>query len=198
MNIIAVWWKSEKYSIDYPKVLAHSLKEQDLDLVVLTNSQEDLDCRAEYLRRAERFKGWWAVAELFSPEFTHLRPCLYLDLDTYVLGDLGPLLNLDPARFWCLSDFNRPQVAEAGHMVIPKRTEAIWHACRRSDHRIPGAVIGPFAQARIQDAVPGILSYKRHKLQDQKPDCLTVSFHGKPKPHETTGWAKEYWDARLT
>ena len=49
-------------------------------------------------------KAWWYKLQMFDPAHFSGR-LIYLDLDVIVTGDLGWMLELDPAYFWTLRDF---------------------------------------------------------------------------------------------
>jgi len=138
---------------------------------------------------------WWCLMEWFAPWNQELRPCLWLDLDTYVF-DLDPFYDLDTTKFWMIRDFNTPTRPECGVMLLPKDTDRIWEAFSRLKYgnRAPvGPFLEDFCKHYLQDAVSGIYSYKNHAKTEKPPDSRIICFHGQPKPPETTGWAKQWW-----
>ena len=143
------------------------------------------------------FTGWNSKIELFAPWNEDLRPCLFLDLDTYVLKSLAPFATLDHTRFWMINNFNQPQDAESGVMLIPKNVEAIWGDRERLRKlRTDGEFFRAFKHARL-NILPGIYSYKLHAKEQPPDNAMLICFHGKPKPPETTGWAKAFWDLHV-
>lgn len=166
------------------------------DCVVLT----DQFYPRKRVRLTEGWPGWWSKMELFGPRFEKHRPCLFLDLDTYVLGDISDLLEFESDDLWLLRDFNVPAKGQSAVMLIPKDTREIYEVFQRSAepymklYRAGGdqEYLNLFPMKFLQDRFEGIRSYKRHKLQDA-PEGRIVCFHGHPKPHETEGWAKDVW-----
>jgi len=146
--------------------------------------------------------GWWAKMELFAPWNEHLRPFLFLDLDTYVVGDISEIRSDPGDRLLMLRDFNRTERPASGVMVVPKDTGHIWDAWQKNpDTSIQGGdqtFIGRFCDGFLQDMFPNqIYSYKLH-CRD-RPKGSIVCFHGKPKPHElgpSDGWAYRFWTER--
>lgn len=144
------------------------------------------------------FTGWWAKMEVFAPENRCLRPCLFFDLDTYVLGDLSPFHSLDLRQFWLIDDFNRPDLGESGLFIAPRDglSHEIWRQADASMIGEDGAFLRTFPHRRLNTEISGIMSYKNH-CRDGPGDSRIVCFHGKPKPHDTKGWAKDFWNSHI-
>lgn len=138
------------------------------------------------------WKGWGAKIELFSPGFVY-RPCLYLDLDTYLLGDIRRFLE-EPDKLMLIRDFNKPRRGNSGVMQIPRNVDKIWDIVKTYDGRSPdGNLLNTCPHGYLQDKYPNqIVSYKADKCTD-KPEVPIMCFHGKPKPHTSEGWAREEW-----
>lgn len=206
MNIITVWWTANDggpgqylYSKAYPDSLRHQLAERGYDLTILTDTEygRPLICPT-------RYRGWWAKLEVFRPENRDLRPCLCIDLDTFVLGDINPILDLDPERLWMLRNFFRPdldRLADSGLFIAPKYgvSDDIWRRAEGlcSFQRGDGDFLRQFRHSFIQDFVDGILSYKADHLQESPKKARIVCFHGRPRPEHTEGWAKEFWESHV-
>jgi hypothetical protein len=173
----------------FPRSYINLLRAMVPDIIIL----------GEDRARLCNYQGWWGKLELFAPWHASLRPCLWLDLDTYVLGDITPLRELSD-ELWLLDDFNIPSRGESGIMVVPTACEAIWAgaAAAITAHRGDGPYLATFAHKRLQSAVDGIKSYKTDQLYAAPGNARIVCFHGKPRPHECDGWAKEFFDARTT
>lgn len=183
MNVVTVWWQSDKY----PRAYVDALKSQIPDLKVLTNG--------DGLYEPGRYRHWWSKLEIFRPENRHLRPCLVVDLDTFVF-DLEPILNLDPERLWLIREFmGSKRRGESGLFIAPKDADAIWSAAEglRDFSGGDGAFLRQFPHSFIPDEVDGIYSYKVHCRESCPDDARVVCFHGAPKPHEVDGWAGRYW-----
>lgn len=170
-----------KYGPEY----TFALKKQ----VPITVLGDDLPLRTD-------FKGWFAKIELFAPWNAHFRPFMFFDLDTYLIGDLKPFEGLDLTQFWLIDDFNRPHLGESGVMIVPNSriSDHIWE--KRGELRklsSDGEFFRQFPHKRLNRAVSGIVSYKKHARRQIPENSRIICFHGKPKPHETRGWSKTHW-----
>lgn len=163
--------------------------------VCLSDGQNEAETR----QLQQGWPGWWSKLEVFAPWNEDLRPCLFLDLDTYVMGDINDLL-LESGRFMMLRDFNMPERGQSSVMLIPKDTNHIWAVFNEKPqmwmekYRAGGdqAYLDGFKEGFIQDSFGGIYSYKKHCRMG--PQGRIVCFHGKPKPPHVEGWAKDFWD----
>jgi len=159
--------------------------------VLVMGDQEDADYQLKY-----PWTGWWAKMELFSPQFPH-RPCVFFDLDTYILGNIDELYKpID--RLEMLRDFNHPDRGQSSIMRIPEDVSDIWKEWTKDPYGHINANHGDqeflarFPMGFIQDWFDGIYSYKIDQLYEA-PKGRIVCFHGRPRPHETEGWAGEIW-----
>ena len=173
----------------YPPEYFTALKKQVPDLVCLGDNKPFVT----------DLPYWWCLLEWFAPWNKHLRPLLWIDLDTYVF-DLSPFDELDPTLLWMLTDFNHPQKSEAGIMLVPKAVDHIWQALLKLTIRPKapaGQFIAQFNHRNLQNHVNGIYSYKRHAQAECPTDATVVCFHGFPKPHESKGWSRAYWNSLI-
>ena len=189
--ITAIW--GNKYSEDY----VTALKRQVPGLEVLRVGNGLLE--------PNKYTGWWCKLEVFRPENEHLRPCLFIDLDTYVFGSLAPFEELDLTKFWMIRQFkdlrspSTKKRSNSGLFIAPKDCDEIWTHANAIDFdhgnrgKGDGDFLSQFPHEIIQEHVSGIMSYKCDRLEREKPDCRIVCFHGRPRLHETEGWAKDYW-----
>jgi len=191
VNFVTCIW-GDKYSQDY----VTALKAQVPELITLSDKDGSLiDHRS--------FRGWWSKMEVFRPENRHLRPCLFIDLDTIVIGSLAPFFELDLTKLWLIRDLFQPnKKSNSGLFIAPEDglsdeiwTQAVKH--RKYDNDQDGDFLSKFPHEKLQDHVTGILSYKSDQLYDSPKKARIVCFHGKPKPHKTEGWAKEHWESCL-
>lgn len=181
---MALRYLSVRQGTKYGPEYTHALKSQVKGLVCLG---DDRALRTD-------FQGWHAKIELFAPWNEYLRPCLFFDLDTYVIGDLSPFETLDQTKFWLIADFNQPKQSESGVMLIPKNVEAIWDDRERlRKMRTDGEFFRSFQHQRL-NTISGIYSYKLHAKEKLPEDARIICFHGKPKQPETTGWGKAFWN----
>ena len=153
--------------------------------------------------------GWWSKIEAFRIP----GPCLYIDLDTVIVGDLAPLLEIAKSTvFTVLRDFNPHQrvmgsglmawVDSLGHLyetfrdVGPEKYMAEnstprWFGDQGFIERTTDGFKTP--RAYWQDQLPGaVVSYKKHCADGVPPGARVVCFHGKPRPWEA-GFGP--WDA---
>ena len=157
--------------------------------------------------------GWWGKMKLFDLP-AHYYPLAYLDLDTVVVGDLAPLVDLQVNDLAICENFTRL----AGHaswpcrygscaMVIGRPMPEIWHAfwgdrdrwmreCPRGDQEVieklwPDATL-------LQDALGDDYFLNKRDLprfQDGPPPrCSVVVFGGSLKPHNCgVPWVRDAW-----
>lgn len=137
------------------------------------------------------FKGWWSKIELFAPEHEDLRPCFYLDLDTFIRAPIHDFMEI-PAELWLIRDLGAPKKSNSGLMKIPKYTDSIWTAAQKwRGEQVDGDFLSTQPHRILQDYHDGIVSYKYHCRE--LPRGRIVCFHGRPRPHETGGWVREHW-----
>jgi hypothetical protein len=165
-------------------------KHADQELLVL-GDQEDADVRMQY-----KYTGWWSKMELFSPEMEKYRPLFFLDLDTYVLGDIRDIVASDPLHLVLIRDFYNPKRSNSGLMLIPKNVTEIWQNSNgqyNTHNGQDGNYLNTQRHAIMQNFWDGIVSYKKDQCYES-PKGRIVCFHGRPKPHEADGWAQEVWE----
>lgn len=193
MNCGTTWWVGPpgKGRYAYPEDYVTALESQVPGINVLSNQGV-----GSPLREPERYCGWHSKLEWFAPWNADLRPCLVIDLDTFVF-DLGPILALDPTKLWLIRQFlGTKRLGESGMFIAPKDCEAIWGAAQKLKDfdRGDGDFLRQFPHEFIPDHVSGIYSYKAHCIGGIPDDARVVCFHGRPKPHEAGGWAQEYFE----
>jgi hypothetical protein len=160
------------------------------------------------------WKGWWSKMNLFSPELKNLRPYLYMDLDTAVIGNVAKLIPDSETlqnSLIMLEDFYRPRHAASGVMWIPnnRKTDLIWNkwiernAIRnpkrfRGDQDFIGSVTSP--DTFWQRLTTSIVSFKPLprpiKWRMIRPsETVLCCFHGNPRIPEAVekvDWVKKY------
>lgn len=150
--------------------------------------------------------GWWEKLRLFKPGMFPDGRVLFLDLDTFIVGNIDDIASLD-TPFATLRDFWRKD--GLGPAVMLWRTDAnlgIWEGWEAAGKPMnlangdQGWLEQHFGNRKpdiLQDRFPGrFVSYKTHCTTCIPEGASVVCFHGKPRPHEATGWAKEYWDGQ--
>lgn len=187
--------QGDKYGPEYPQMLRRQAKvSSGLDTLVLGDGI-DADIRLE-----RGWPGWWSKLELFRPDLEPIRPFLYVDLDSFILGDVSRLIQDKP--YICREWWTNLEGVQSSVMVIAKDTCEIWDTWMEKPREWMGIAgnrgdqwfLNKFQWNYIQDNYPDYVgSYKKHNLE--KPRHRIVTFHGKPKPHEVKdGWVKEEWD----
>lgn len=182
-----------KFGPEYVRVLGRMVKKHHGSSLVTLTDQDDTPGRIEPLKAG--LWGWWAKFELFAPWNRHLRPCVFFDLDTFIVGDIRDIQPVD--EFYMLADFNRPKRGASGMMIIPRDTDEIWHGIK--DVPLEGGdqdYLSRFPHRKLQDRYEGIVSYKNDVLSYNRKGRI-VCFHGKPRPHEADGWARSVWTEHL-
>ncbi len=181
--------QGKKYSEDYVKLLKSQLIGHE---VLVLGDQQDAD-----IRLSHNLKGWWSKIELFSPELEKYRPFLYIDLDSYVLGPIPEF----PDKFlmcreWWPGSFAK---AQSSVMFIPKHVDIFKYFKPNDIHTKGGDQVWlqDYAEGFIQDYFPDLVG--SYKLSNKEAPVNTiVTFHGRPKPPESEGWAKEIWMRRYS
>lgn len=148
--------------------------------------------------------GWWAKMEIFGLK----GPCLYMDLDSVVTGDLAPLLAAAGGRsLTVLRDFNWPQrEVQSSLMAWSGDMSALYHRFAADPGRHMAENASPrwwgdqgFIERQAaepsywQDIMPGAaVSWKKHCAAGIPESARIVCFHGKPRPWEVPEFAGLY------
>lgn len=139
--------------------------------------------------------GWWAKLDLFEPRRFTGR-VMYLDLDTVVVGDLALLVAHKGLLHLVDWGWKTPTYG-SGVMVWDAGEHA--EAFTRYTDAVPEAYGGDqdwLTHLGGWAALPPSLnrSYRYHARKGVPQGAVTVSFHGRPKPHEITdGWVPQAW-----
>lgn len=151
----------------------------------------------ERIPLVEGWPGWWSKMELFRVA----GPILYMDLDTTIVGDLEPLLQVVRSRpFIALRDFN-PKARALGsglmgwsgnlmdlYCVFKRQAEVAMRdfvtAKRWGDQGWIDENVG--VRSYWQELLPGaVVSFKKDVAGRGVPKAArVVCFHGKPRPWE--------------
>lgn len=151
------------------------------------------------------FEGWWQKLAIFK-RGTFDGRVLFIDLDTYIVRNIDEIASYG-GHFATLRDFLRMDgLGPAVMMFDPKWAEFIYDewAAEGFPRRGNGdqTFIENLNQGRmrkevdiLQDMFPGqFVSYKVHARDEIPQEAAFVCFHGKPRPHEAGGWAKQAWE----
>lgn len=176
--------------------------------VCLTDDPTGLDAGIETIRLPGNIETWWGKLYMFKRGlFPDGERVIFMDLDTLIIGDLGPLAAYD-GKFATLRDFYFPQQVgpaiiawEAGEFAASIWEE--WDAQGRP--RDPGGDLwwinnldqGRFAHRidKLQDKLPGYFcSFKADCHPYPPKGARVVCFHGQPKPDNcATPWVEQVW-----
>lgn len=134
--------------------------------------------------------GWWAKLAMFQPARFKGR-CLYFDLDTVIVGDLGDLAGYCGA-FAGIDDFYQPERLQSGVMAWQAgAADHVWTKWEEAGK----PSFSPRGDARwiefqmlyadrLQTIVPDqIVSFKAHCGDGIPKGARVVCFHGLPRPH---------------
>jgi len=151
------------------------------------------------------YAHWWCKMTVFKEE----GPVLYFDLDTTIVGNLDPLLEVaESERFVTLRDFNYPKKTGSGVMSwnydIKHIHDEFAENPQRNIAQYPGGdqdfiAEGGYCQEYWQDLLPNhIQSYKVHiRKQSLHPECRVVCYHGRPKGWDVNPKTGVEYDAEL-
>jgi hypothetical protein len=210
LNLVAVQVgnycdRGSEYARNLFDGLWRNLRGVDYRAYCISDDPTTLPNHVERIKPQEGVSGWWHKIALFKPGQFRGR-CLYLDLDTLILGDLTQLAAYS-GPFAALRDPYFPQhlnsammAWEAGAMdhiwtrweaggkpQFDRRGDQFWIETMQPDVDY------------WQEMFPGqIVSFKAHcrklgKIPDDARICL---FHGKPRPHEVEdAWIAKRWRA---
>ncbi len=204
-NIVLVMRTGGDYSIRDVKLLSERLVENsDIPVKVwcLTNivpKDQVINLQNVTLLPFENdWPGWWAKINMFSPKLEHLRPFLYMDLDTAPLKPISSVFKAVKNRgsLIMLRNFFHPEKkGTSGFMWIPANDErlvTIWEKFKKSPeeymlrYKVGGDQV--FMNSIIkepdeywQDLNKGIVSYKideRIKPPTAKARIKRTALHG--------------------
>lgn len=150
----------------------------------------------------EAWPGWWSkIAALRYPG-----PCLYMDLDVTICGDLTPLIEAAQTHdFIACDNFWAADSHKINSSVMAWRGDAsvLYHKFASDPERYmkeynvrhkwgDQAFIADHWPGKIdtwQNLLPGhVVSYKRGVLKGESmKDARVIVFHGKPRPWDVKG-----------
>jgi hypothetical protein len=218
-NVVLIYKKGGDFRISDVVLLATNLaKRSDVHVYCFTDaiiqSYELIDLTLIPLPTA--WDGWWSKLNLFSPELENLRPFLFMDLDTAVVGSIDSLVvEIDQTKLITLEDFYRKGVLASGVMWIPKDSEKVkkvWEnwivnpkaniSRFKGDMQFIGSIIA--ADEFFQNFTLKIGSFKpiagKGWLKELPAEKSVICFHGQPripKAAETVEWVHKYMNDEL-
>ena len=226
-NLVCVYKSGGDYSAEYVSRLMAGFRRHnpggDWKTVCLTDRQEEVaavhNLPDSILKLRNNWPGWWAKMEMFSIP----PPCLYLDLDTVVLGNLEDAFGAHDSTLLGLRDFGVPSRFETGVMAWKTNLEGIVDEFRDDvsrgtwmrNHLVVFGVDYPGDGAWLRDYIirehvstgwiqlylSGIASYKYDVAGKELPQTAKlVCFHGLPRPGQVQNnlkWLVENWGGSL-
>lgn len=194
------------YDVSYVEKLQRAVKRSlPSHRFVCYSTECDLPC--ERLPLPYGWKGWWSKMTIFDVDLLP-GPVLYLDLDTIIVGDLGPFVKRTETTL--IRGFHgkrRPfgsgvmflTEQDRHRLFVQFKKQAYHHMTYfRGDQDYISASI---EDARTwQEDLPGsLVSYKLDcvaKFEGKLPtSACVVCFHGNPRPADMPAdhWIREYW-----
>lgn len=156
----------------------------------------------------KQWVGWWSKMNLFSEQLNHLRPFLYMDLDTAIINNITAIVPPKDmqSNFITLRDFYNPKRLASGLMWIPdtKLMDEVYKQWLINKKRFSGdqnfiESVVKFPDLYWQDIFQGeyITTFKPNKVwrTEQPMTSAIVCFHGEPripKAALTVEWVKKY------
>lgn len=155
--------------------------------------------------------GWWSRMQLYSPEMEFLRPYLYLDLDTAIVGGVSELYDelLSYKSLITLEDFYKKGKSAAGVVWYPKESKEIkdiWNAWQkvnknelkgRSDNFLNKCFTPTTFLQNITDEIISFKPMGKGWLKIIPKGKNIICFHGKPRIPEAANkveWVRNYID----
>jgi hypothetical protein len=218
MNIVTIKW-GRRYPAGYVNILRRQSRLHglgDARFICFTDDSSGLDADVEArplpqieLPENQRWTFWRKLA-LFDPGLGLTGPCLYLDLDIVLIGDLRPLVADWSGRPRFIETWVGPKTIRSGHYERINSSVMVYdgQGCGRVLTQFHADQEGAFArystdQGFIYEALANeaeffprhlCVSFKKHclarfplnlVLQPRPPGgACVVCFHGKPDPHE--------------
>jgi hypothetical protein len=139
-------------------------------------------------------------------------PVIYMDLDTVVMGDLWPIIDVvveNPGKLIMLRDFYHTARLGSGLMGWSSDLSAITEAFKKDSRHAQTKYYKGGDQAWLMEALPGlsvpvhrwqdslqreVISYKVHVrgASNPPPGATVCCFHGQPRPWNVdAAWIKE-------
>lgn len=190
MKFLTVLRSGKEYTVEH----VHKLRDMvakympEAEFVCLTDSSPQ--CTRIKLERS--YPGWWSKIELFKVH----GPCIYMDLDTVICGDISHLPDLfGNSKFAILRDVYRgdrdPHAMQSSIMYWSGDMSYLWDQFSAyPDFSHPNGDQGWIEQnaddvVYIQDFTDEVVSYKAHIQKGyDKHKASVIFFHGKPRPWE--------------
>ena len=224
INFCCVYYGT-KYSLDYVQVL-YNMVQRHLTIphrfICFSDHvkpQKILKGDIEFRKfRDEFYEGWWNKMQLFREESELYGPCLYMDLDVVITGNIDKLATFgNDKTFGVINDFNlKTKEYNSSIMKFNNEiaTDLVWKPFLQDKANLMKLQGDQNAMSRLvmnsehKKVMPDewTFSYKWYSRQDprfdksrwtfeNKESASVAVFHGRPWPHESEQkWVKEAWN----
>jgi len=206
-----------RYGIEYVQRL-YAMVERNLGVphsfVCFTDQPERCDGVDFYDASSTELTGWWLKMALFRRGWRVGRRVVYLDLDTVIINDLRPLVEVDVdfaisknfarmygAKSWpcnygsCAMVFGENFGEDVWNKFCERRGELML-SCETTGDQMAIEKLSPHAPF-LQDFLPkDFLLNHRVVGPDRPKKASVIVFGGKVKPHNSPiGWIGDAWTA---
>lgn len=206
VNVILVLRTGRNFGPRDVELLAkHIHRTSDAEIFCLSDVPLSIE-GVEYMPMQNPWKKWWCRMELYSPRLLHLRPFLFIDLDTAILGSLNDIIAKIPdvTEYIPLEDFYQKGKLATGFLWVPKasaKINRVWiewlkAKCPDTEKRMDYFLRQHINPDRFwQQITDKVVDFKPRtgKLLQDPGDASVVCFHGKPSIWQANvEWVKRY------
>lgn len=208
MNVICLYWvgnfRGRDFCLKDVERLYQIVKEKiDCEFFCLTNTEEKLSEGINRIPLLHNWPGWWSKIELHRPDLPLSGRTLYIDLDSYVVGDLSRLFTCSGNLVMFSSRAREGQGVvrryQAGVMVFdPGSTSIVYHRFKKNpayfmnQYRSDQDVIGGWLPDQPTFPSTWLMKLSQCRNMDVLPDdCIVVT--GQPKGISFRDTAKIKW-----
>jgi hypothetical protein len=182
------------YLPEHVEALAYQVKKHstiEYEFICLTDHPEPIS-GATCIPLEKNYPGWWSCVELYRLQ----GPVVAVGVDTMIRGNIDGLFRLIQAssekEFWMIRAFKNPRNTISGILGWNGDWSRLykdfkWEEVKRrlrGDEDYVNVQLKKYKvnPGKIQDAFPGVYSFKRHCVNGIPEDCSVLVFHGQPRP----------------
>lgn len=209
LRIFLVLKSGGNYGVRDVELIARKLHFHADNLRIFCLSDTEADVQGvTFLKMIYDWPRWWGRMALYSPRFFNVRPFLFIDLDTIVLGDINKLVEEieNKEQYVTLSDFYQKGQLASGIVWYPKHNKkinSVWIAWvksgfaanerKRMDYFLRTVTSPDKFWQQITDKIEDFKPLRQPLLQRPKPETILVCLHGKPSIWQAdVEWVKKY------
>lgn len=149
-------------------------------------------------------KGWWQKLHLFKAGMFKETRALFFDLDTFIVSNIDHLATYG-GDLAMLGDFWTSNLIASGVMAWnPAQCGYLWerYVAQGKPQPDDGVLGDRWWIQQNCDTCDILQHFFPTTFASYKGDCMRAvprgvsvcCFHGKPRPHEATGWARNEWN----